>query len=96
MGIKDKLLVSSAYLFGVPALYIVLTDSRKKEYIGGHGAAAFRLWVIFFVIFFALRFFVNLIWSYKYIPQLGYFELLVVVGMGIYALFAASKSLINR
>ena len=92
MRINDRLLVASAYLFGIPALYIVLTDNRKMGYIGYHGSRAFILWVLFFVIFFTARFFIDLVWSTEFIPGLEIIEQVLVLVMGAYAIFCGFRS----
>ena len=71
---KDKLLAAAAYVFWIPSLYIVLTEKRKEEFLGQHGARALFLWVKIFIAFFALRFLVNLIWRLAYLPNLDWIE----------------------
>jgi uncharacterized membrane protein len=92
MRLNDRILASSAYIFGIPALYIVLTDLRKKEFIGGHGAQALVLWIVYFVTFFAIRSLVNLAWLIRYIPYLDWMETLAVVIMGAYAVYCGFRS----
>ncbi|MEE8637764.1 MAG: hypothetical protein V3T21_01835, partial [Candidatus Margulisiibacteriota bacterium] len=96
MRINNRLLVSSAYLFGIPALYIVLTDNRKREYVGYHGMRAFLLWVLFFVIFFSLRSIIDLVWSTNFIPQLEKLEIISVVLMGAFAVFCGYRGFVGR
>ncbi len=71
---NDKLLAASAYFFGIPALYIVLTEKRKDEFVGAHGAAALFLWVRIFTVFFLLRLLVDLVWRFRYVPDLDLIE----------------------
>lgn len=92
MRLNDKIFASTAYLFGVPALYLVLTEHKKEPYLGFHGQQAFQLWVWFFVIFFTLRFFINFIWSFFYIPYLEKMEVLASLIMGGYAIYCAYRS----
>ena len=92
MHIKDNFLVATAYLLGIPALYIALTDYRKKDYVGFHGSQALVLWCWFFVILFGIRFLVDIIWSFTYFPMLIWLENLAIVGMAGYALFCAYRS----
>ena len=95
MRINERLLVASAYLFGIPALYIVLTENKRNEYIGYHGPRAFLLWISFFVIFFSLRFIIDFVWSTNFIPQLQILEIISVVLMGIFAVFCAYRGFIG-
>jgi len=90
--LREKMLSSAAYLFGVPALYIILTEMRKKEYAGYHGRQAFLLWAAFIVIFFGLRLLVNLVWSFYYVPYLDLLEAAAAGGMGIYAFYCAYRA----
>jgi hypothetical protein len=86
---KIKVLAAGAYLCGIPALYIILTDYYKNQYLRMHAAKAFKLWFYFFVFFFACRFLVNLFWRLFYFAPLAYVEDLLVVGMVVYSLFSA-------
>ena len=90
--ITDRLLVASAYIFGWPALYIVLSNKRKSRYVGLQGEQAFMLWLMMVVFFLALRFLINLLWSIKYTPQLEIVELVVLSLMGIYVLYRGLKA----
>jgi len=92
MRLNDKIFASSAYLFGIPALYIVLTEKKKEDYLGYHGQQALLLWVWFFILFFSLRFLINLVWSFFYIPYLEKTEVLLAVLMVGYVLFCAYRS----
>jgi uncharacterized membrane protein len=86
---ENRLLAASAYLFGVPALYIILTGERKRPMVGEHGAQALLLWISFFAIFFLLRLAINLLWLLVYIPHLDYLETLAVLLMAGYAIRSA-------
>jgi hypothetical protein len=92
MRINDRILASSAYLFGIPALYIILTANRKKPYVGQHGARAFFLWVFFLAVFFGVRALNDYVWSRNFIPQLERLETAAVVLMGIWAFFLAFQT----
>jgi uncharacterized membrane protein len=96
MEIKDNILASAAYILGVPALYIVMTEKRRERQIGFHGAQAFLLWLAMLVIFFLSRLVINLIWSIKYIPQLQVLEWILVLAMGSYALFCGWRSFLGQ
>jgi hypothetical protein len=96
VNLKERVLSASAYVFGIPALYIVLNDNKKKSYVGSHGARAFTLWISFLVIFFIIRFSVNLIWRVSYLPQLEMFEIFSVTAMGCCALYFGFRSLFGK
>ena len=89
---KDKTLVAAAYILWVPSLYIVLTEKRKEEFIGFHGGQALLLWTAIFIIFFSVRFLVNLIWSFYYIPYLDLIEILAGAGLWGYAVFCGIRA----
>ena len=88
---KYKTLATLAYALWIPALYIVLTDKRKDEFAGWHGGQALWLWTLIFIGFFALRFCVNLIWSFFYIPYLDLIEVLFASAAWGYALTCAYR-----
>jgi hypothetical protein len=96
ISIKERILSFSAYTFGLPALYIVLTEDRDKNFSGYHGAQAFKLWCFYFGIFFAYRFLVDLVWKIRYLPGLERLEIFMVLGMGTYALFCGYLSLSGK
>lgn len=89
---KDKMLAALAYILWVPSLYIVLTDKRKEEFVGFHGGQALVLWTMIFIIFFALRFLVNLAWSFYYIPYLDLLEVLFASAAFGYAVSCGCRS----
>jgi hypothetical protein len=92
----DRILAASAYFFGIPALYIVLTENRNKGYLGYHGAQAFFLWGMMLIVFFALRFYIDWMWSRRFIPQLEKLEMLAVAVMGAYVLYCGGRCLFGR
>ncbi|MFH1825675.1 MAG: hypothetical protein ABH823_00075 [bacterium] len=96
MKIGSRLLAAFAYIFGIPALYIVLTEKRHNEALGWHGAQALKLWAGYFVIFFSLRFLINSAWQSHYWPLLNNLELLAVVLMAGYALFCGYRAGLGR
>ncbi len=96
MRINERLLISSAYLFGIPALYIVLTSARKSGDVGRHGAQAFGLWVLFFAIFFGIRYLIDFVWAKNFAPGLEKLEIFTVVMMGSYALFRAYRGFTGK
>jgi hypothetical protein len=57
MGLK--ILSAACYFFGVPSLYIILSDSRKVEESVRHAAQAYFLWLteIGFLLFIRLLLF---------------------------------------
>ncbi|KPJ64593.1 hypothetical protein AMJ44_12510, partial [candidate division WOR-1 bacterium DG_54_3] len=67
-------------------------DSRRTGYIGYHGSQAFMLWVLFFIIFFMARFFIDLVWNMEFIPGLEIIEQVLVLLMGTYAIFCGFRS----
>jgi uncharacterized membrane protein len=96
VGFPARLLSASAYLFGIPALYIVLTVKEKGDFVRRHGSQAFLLWIAFFVIFFMIRLLIDWLWSWAYMPGLAWFEITAVFLMGCYAVFCAWRSFLGR
>lgn len=90
--LSDRFLAAAAYIFWVPSLYIVLTDKRRAEFIGFHGGQALILWTVIFIIFFAVRFLVNLIWSVFYIPYLDIIEILTGASLYGYAVYCGWRA----
>ncbi len=83
---KGKTLAALAYVLWIPSLYIVLTKQRKDEFAGFHGGQALVLWTLIFLGFFGLRFLVNLVWEYYYVPYLDLIEVLFASAAWGYAL----------
>ena len=96
MRINDRLTVAFAYLFGIPALYLVLTDDKKKGYVSYHVRQAFFLWVLFFLAFFGIRYLIDLIWRIRYIPFLSGLEILAAGLMAGYAIFCAYSAFAGK
>jgi len=88
---KNKTLAALAYIFWVPSLYIVLTEMRREEYVGFHGGQALLLWTWIFVVFFLLRFLVNLVWRFYYVPYLDVLEILFGFCAWGYAFYCALR-----
>jgi uncharacterized membrane protein len=93
INFKDRILSAAAYLFGIPALYIILTEKKKQKFAGFHGTQAFYLWLLYFMLFFAVRFVINWVWQATYIPWLNIAEIMVVFLMIGYTLYCAFRCL---
>ena len=93
---KDKTLASLAYILWIPSLYIVLTEKRRDEFVGFHGGQALILWSAIFIIFFAVRFVVNLVWSFYYLPFLDVIEVLTGSLFYCYALYCGYRSFLGQ
>ena len=89
---KDKIFAALAYIFWVPSLYIVLTEKKREGFIVSHAEQALLLWIYIFLIFFALRFLINLLWSVFYIPYLELTEVLAGAGLWGYAVYCGYRS----
>ncbi|MFH1542316.1 MAG: hypothetical protein ABIE84_04410 [bacterium] len=89
---KSRLFAASAYLFGIPALYIVLTQNKGAGFVRYHAEQALYLWLTYLTIFFLIRLFIGLLWSAQYIPGLQFLELAAVLFMAAYLLYRAYKS----
>lgn len=96
MKLKDRILAAAAYIFGIPALYIILTENRHRPFLGYHGTQALKLWLIYLGSFFALRLIINLIWLNYYVPALAILENMVAAAMAGYALYCGYRSLAGQ
>ena len=93
---KDRLMSASAYLFGIPALYIILTEHKRKKFLGYHGPQAFYLWLAYFVIFFGVRYLIDRVWANNYIAGLNVIENLVLFLLGGYTLYCAYRAVTGQ
>jgi uncharacterized membrane protein len=93
---SDKALASLAYGLWIPSLYIVLTEKRHDEFVGFHGGQALLMWSAIFIIFFAVRFLVNLVWSVFYIPFLDTIEVITGAISYGYALYCGYRCYLGQ
>lgn len=93
---SDKALAALAYILWIPSLYIVLTEKRRQEFVGFHGGQALIMWSAIYVIFFAVRFLVNLVWSYYYLPFLNLLEVLTGALFYGYALYCGYRCFLGQ
>jgi uncharacterized membrane protein len=63
---NEKTFAVGAYLFGVPALYIILTDLRKNKFLSFHAAQAGILWLFWIAVVVMVRILFSLIWLLFY------------------------------
>jgi hypothetical protein len=92
---KAKRLAAITYLLGIPAIYILLTGLRKKEYIGPHAEQALYLWCLYFLGIFTFRFLLDLVWHVWSFPYLAWLEWLVIGGMVFYDVRCAYRALLG-
>lgn len=92
---EDKLISAAAYLFFIPALYIILTDKRKVGFNAHHAAQALLLWIVFAAVMVLLRFFLGLASDYFYYPLLYFKYLVTLLYIGL-VLFLAGKCIYGR
>jgi len=81
----SKLLAGVSYAFGLPAIYVLLTDKRKEEFLFFHSAQAMILWIGIVLIWMLMRILLVIIWNVIYIPFLD--NLVSLIGFAIW-LFA--------
>jgi len=91
MTTKIKILAASAYLFGIPALYIVLALGKKDKELAEHASRAMFFWCNYFLVFFGWRFLINFIWRFRYLPALEWLEIAVLLFLAGHAIFSAVK-----
>jgi len=96
MNIFQRILAASAYLFGIPAIYIVLTEQQRKSFVRYHADRALVLWLIGFGVFFSLRMLIDFIWSKNYLPGLIYLEWTFSVLLCCYLVFCAIRALLGE
>lgn len=90
---NDRTLAALAYILWIPSLYVVLTEKRKEEFLGFHGGQALLLWTLIFIGFFLIRFLVNLVWRFFYVPYLDMLEALFAFAAWGYAVYCGFRSL---
>ncbi|MGB9612580.1 MAG: hypothetical protein ACPL4K_00130 [Candidatus Margulisiibacteriota bacterium] len=93
---NSRVLAALAYIAWIPSLYIVLSEKRQEEFVGFHGAQALVLWTVIFIVYFAVRFLVNLVWSFYYFPYLDLLEVLTGFGWWGYALYCGVRCYLGQ
>lgn len=92
---KDKLISAAAYLFFIPALYIILTDKRKVSFNAQHAAQALLLWIVFTCVMISSRFLLGLVDDFFYFPLLYFKYLVTFLYLGL-LLYLAGKSIYGK
>jgi uncharacterized membrane protein len=80
----DRLLAAISYAFGIPSLYIILTEKRKEKFTGYHGVQALYLWILIVLLWILLRALQNVILYIIYIPFLDSMISLILLGLWIF------------
>ncbi|OGC23347.1 hypothetical protein A2291_06770 [candidate division WOR-1 bacterium RIFOXYB2_FULL_42_35] len=93
MDFKKKILVLSAYLTGIPAIYLVLSDNNRAGYLNQQARKAFILWLCFFALFFTVRLLDNLLWKIGARVPSELIERLAIFMMMAYAVFRAHQAI---
>ncbi len=75
----------------IPAIYLGLLDCRGNTQLGVHVRQALTLWTMIFIVFFAVRLGINVIWSFKYIPHLEAVEFSVGAASFLYAAYCSGR-----
>ena len=85
---EDRVLAGAAYAVGIPAIYIIMTEKRKDEFVGMHGVQAMFYWVGLMVAWIGLRVFLSLLDSIGiYFALLDSLSSLAVFLLWVYALY---------
>ncbi len=89
---EDKLYATAAYIFFVPALYIIFTKLRRRKFTAFHAAQALLLWITIFAVLVLLKFLLNLIWSWAYLPWLDFLGSLFKYSLFVYAFYCGAQT----
>jgi len=92
----DRLTAAAGYLLFIPALYVILTEKRKNEYLALHASQALFYWTFSFVILVAIRIAVDYLMVRVYIRP---FELILPIFMWavwLYSLYCTFLAVLGR
>ena len=92
----DRLTAAAAYLLFIPALYIILTEKRKNEYLALHASQALFYWTFSFVILVAIRIAVDYIMVRVYIRPFEVILPAVMLAIWIYSLYCSFLAVLGR
>ncbi|MFA5098004.1 MAG: hypothetical protein WC490_05185 [Candidatus Margulisiibacteriota bacterium] len=92
----DRINAAFSYAFFFPALYIILTEKRKKEYLALHSSQALFYWVFSFVLLILVRSGTDHIMSLVYIRPFEIVLPLLMWLIWLYALWCAFLVLLGR
>ena len=96
IGFFDRLTAAAAYLLFFPALYIILTEKRKKEYLALHGCQALFYWLLSFFILVAIRIGVDCVMTRVYIRPLELVLPLTMWAIWLYCIYCSLLALLGR
>ena len=92
----ERLTAASGYLLFIPALYVILTEKRKNEYLAINASQALFFWTFSFVLLVAIRMAVDYIMVRVYIRP---FELILPLTMWailLYSLYCSFLAVLGR
>jgi len=92
----DRVNAALSYAFFFPALYIILTEKRKKEYLALHSSQALFYWVFSFVLLVAVRYSIDHVMTLVYIRPFEIMLPLLMWLIWLYALWCAFLALLGR
>jgi len=93
---EDKMLCAASYAFGVPSLYIILTDKRKDKFTGFHGTQSLFMWIGYVVVWIVMKVIIDVVWSIVYLPVLSSLARLVMLLMWLYALWCGYRAYVGE
>ena len=92
----DRINAALSYAFFFPALYIILTEKRKKEYLALHSSQALFYWVFSFILLLSIRASLDYIMVRAYIRPFEMVLPVLIRGIWLYSLYCAFLSLLGR
>ena len=92
----DRLTASAAYLLFFPALYMILTEKRKDEYLALHSSQALFYWIFSLILLVVLRSGIDYVMAHIYIRPFELILPLLMWGIWLYAVWCAFLVLLGR
>lgn len=92
----ERLLAAAAYLLFIPALYVILTERRKNEYLALHASQALFYWTFSFILLVAIRIAVDYVMVRTYIRPLESILPVAMWTVWLYSLYCFFLAILGR
>ena len=92
----ERLTAAAGYLLFFPALYVILTEKRKNEYLALHSSQALFYWAFSFILLLAIRIAVDYVMVRTYIRPFESILPITMWGIWLYSLYCCFLALLGR
>ena len=92
----DRLTAAAGYLLFIPALYIILTEKRKNEYLALHSSQALFYWTFSFITLVAIRSGVDHVMTRVYIRPFEIILPFTMWAIWLYSLYCSFLAVLGR